>query len=254
MKIRTRIILMLLPAVLLALSILIVTNFDSSRKTVIKLINNEALEIANTRVIEFDIVFESAQKVAEGLSISVGAMKVLSDTEIEKLIQATLNKNKNIYGSTISFLPDKSDLKSYAPYYFQSKNGLKYVNLNTSKYDYRNQMWFTEPIKQKKAIWMSPYMDEGGGDVLMTTYSAPIIRNNEIIGVATVDISLQDIVSKVKKLTIGGHGYAFIITKEGNFIAHPNPETGLLSNETLWDIAEKRKDPDFQELVEKIKS
>lgn len=254
MRIRTKIILMLLPAVLLALSILIITNFDSSRQTVIKLINNEALEIANTRVIEFDITFESAKKVAEGIAISVESMQVLSKPEIENLIQETLKKNKNIYGSTVSLIPDKTDLKAYAPYYYQNKKSFNYVDLNSDNYKYQQREWFKKPLELKKGVWLSPYLDEGGGDVLMTTYAIPITRKNEIIGVATVDISLADIVAKIKKLTIGGQGFAFIITKEGKFIAHPSPEMGLLSKETIWDIAKKRNNEDFNELVKKIEN
>lgn len=252
MKIRTRIILMLLPAVLLALSILIITNFNSSRHTVIKLINNEALEIANARVIEFDITFESAQKVAEGIAISVGSMQVLTEPEIKELIRETLKKNKNIYGSTVSLIPDKTDLKAYAPYYFQKNKSFVYVDLNSDNYKYEQQEWFKKALELKKGLWLSPYLDQGGGDILMTTYAVPITRNNTIIGVATVDISLADVVAKIKKLTIGGQGYAFIITKEGKFIAHPNTELGLLSEETIWDIAKKRNDKDFNELVKKI--
>lgn len=252
MKIRTRILLMLLPAVLLALSILIVTNFNSSRQTVIKLINKEALEIANTRVIEFDITFESAQKVAEGIAISVGTMEVLNQHEIEQLIKETLKKNTNIYGSTVSLIPDKTDLKAYAPYFYQNKKSFTYVDLNSDKYKYEQQQWFKKPLEENKGVWLSPYMDEGGGDVIMTTYAIPITRNNEMIGVATVDISLVDIVAKIKKLTIGGQGFAFVITKEGKFIAHPSNEMGLLSEETIWDIAKKKNDQDYNELVEKI--
>jgi len=35
--------------------------------------------------------------------------------------------------------------------------------------------WFQAPKAQGKAVWSAPYFDEGAGNVLMTTYSAPFI-------------------------------------------------------------------------------
>ncbi|MEW5819376.1 MAG: SpoIIE family protein phosphatase [Cyanobacteriota bacterium] len=259
MTIRTRIIIVLLPAILLLLSLLLYSNFDNGKKTFIKLINDEADEIARSSVMEFDVIFETSQKIAEGIAISIGTLENFSEDDLDKtkedinlILQETLKKNKNIYGSTASFVPGATPLGTYAPYYFQTPKGLKYVCLANDKYDYPSKDWFVNPIKIKQGVWSQPYFDEDGGDVLMTTYSALITSNDEIIGIATVDISIEDIVKRVKKMSVGGKGYAFILTKEGRFIAHP--KLGLLSKKTLWDIAKETNSESIKKFAKMIKS
>lgn len=252
MSIRTQIILALIPAILFFLGLLLITNFTSSKQTVLELINHEAHQIASNRVMEFDVVFESAEKIAEGISISIGTMKKLSKEEIQTIILETLKKNKSIFGSTTSFIPLKTDLGNYAPYYHQLGDSYKYVSLDTPEYNYPEQKWFKEPLKEHKGVWSKPYMDEGGGDILMTTYSIPIIMSGEPIGVATVDISLENLVQRVRKLTVSGKGYAFLVSQEGNIIAHP--EYDVLSKKTIFELAENSKDENLKKLANLVKN
>ena len=52
---------------------------------------------------------------------------------------------------------------------------------------------------------------------------------------ATVDISLDNLLSRVRSLRVGRTGYTFIITGNGRLIAHPGEE--LLSAKTLSHYA-----------------
>jgi sigma-B regulation protein RsbU (phosphoserine phosphatase) len=241
-----------MPAILLILALLIFSSFETSKKTVLNLINKEAVEIAQSRVKEFSSLFSSAEKTADEIANITGRMETLSENHVNRLIQETLRKQPDIFGSTISLLPDKTPLGLYAPYYYRANGGLTYLSLATTDYDYLKKEWFTLPIKQEDGLWTPPYLDEGGGDVLMITYSAPIKRNNQIIGVATVDISLQKLVQEVKKLTVGGKGFAFIITKEGKFIAHPDKP--LLSDQSLWEFVEENKNKEMNKLITLIQA
>jgi sigma-B regulation protein RsbU (phosphoserine phosphatase) len=247
MTIRTKILLILIPGILILLGILIIFSFDSSKKTVLTVINNEAHEIARSRVMEFDLVFETSQKIAEGLATSIGTMNEFNNESVNDVIQQTLSNNPNVYGSTVAFLPDKTHIGLYAPYYYQTPKGLKYQDLATESYNYPEKDWFSLPIKNNKGMWSKPYYDEGGGDILMITYSAPIHRKDDLIGIATVDISLDDIVKRTRKLTIGGKGFAFILTADGYFIAHP--EMAELSNQTITQIAETTNNKGYKTIA-----
>lgn len=248
MSIRTRILLMLIPAILLLLGILLISNFTSSRDTVLELINMEANEISESRVKEFDVVFETSAKVAEGIAISVSTMENLNKKDIEKVISNTLKKNRSIFGSTVALIPDATNLGNFAPYYYNNGNKLVSKSLTTKDYNYTNQEWFTTPIKNNKGTWSDAYMDTGGGNIIMTTYSEPIHYKGKTIGVATIDISIQNLVNKVRKLTISGEGYAFMVTKDGRLIAYPRRSD--ISAETIWQIS--KTSPDLKAIIKYI--
>lgn len=252
MSIRSRIIIVLIPVILVLLGVLTFVSFSNSEKTVLQLINYQAHEVAKSRVMEFDVFIEASQKIAEGIATSISTMPTYNKNKIDKLLIETLKKNRNAFGSTVSFIPDATNLGSFAPYYYQKNNKLIYTNLSTNEYNYPHQNWFLQPLKEKKGVWSEPYFDKGGGDVLMVTYSAPIVDdNNKYIGVSTVDISIDNIVNKVQKLTVSGQGYAFIVTKDGKIIAHP--KYGALSEETLYQISKKLGHDKVNKLISYVK-
>jgi hypothetical protein len=59
-------------------------------------------------------------------------------------------------------------------------------------YDYAKAPWFTEPMKRKAPVWSDAYFDEGGGEIMMVTYSAPVMKDGRVIGVLTADFALEE--------------------------------------------------------------
>ena len=53
-------------------------------------------------------------------------------------------------------------------------------DLDNADYDYRTKDWFKLPIASLESTWSEPYFDEGGGDVLMTTFSVPFFYEGEL--------------------------------------------------------------------------
>jgi HD-GYP domain-containing protein (c-di-GMP phosphodiesterase class II) len=251
MSIRTRLLLALVPVILILFGLLTFFNFKLSEDTVIRQITSEVLQLARSYSQEFDIFAETSAKVADGLAIAVANLSGFNDEVIKGMIKNNLEQNPSLYGSTISLVPDATPLGYYAPYYFRSQGKLKFNFLSKATYNYPVWEWFIRPIKDRKGFWTEPYFDRGGGDVLMTTYAAPIIKNNRAIGVATVDISLDNLVQRVRHLKIGETGYAFILSRKGYYIAHP--DKGLLSKESIWKHY-ANEDPDLQKLEDLVKN
>jgi HD-GYP domain-containing protein (c-di-GMP phosphodiesterase class II) len=178
-----------------------------------------ALSLAN----EVDILTESSRKIADGMAHALEIVPELDANFIKNLIKTNVEKNPGIYGSTISLLPGATRLGYYGPYYYRNTKGVNYKSLGSS-YDYTKWDWFRIPMETGKGSWGEPYYDEGGGNILMVTYSAPIFRNNRKIGVATVDISLNNLVHKVQSLRVDMGGYAILVSSKGYIIAHPDKE------------------------------
>ena len=56
---------------------------------------------------------------------------------------------------------------------------------------YREWPWYSEPKPSGEAMWSEPFIDEGGGNMPMLTYSVPLERQGQFVGVVTVDLSLD---------------------------------------------------------------
>lgn len=252
MTIKSKLLLALVPSILLVFVIFIYVTYHLSSNILIENIKNETINLAKSYSLEFDELAESSKKVAQGMSNAISIMPQLNDNFIKNLIRKNLEENPDIYGSTIAFLPNETPFGRYSPYFYKSDKGIKYESLANLNYDYTKWEWFKIPIGEGFGSWGEPYFDKGGGNVMMTTFSQPIYKSRKIIGIATVDIKLNYIVNKIKTLKIGNTGFAFIVSKNGNYLAHP--KVGFILRENIFKQAEMYKDPDLDKLVAFIKN
>lgn len=247
MSLRNKLIITLVPVIIILFCFIILTTFAMSRNTILHQIRHEAEAVNMYYACEFASLINSAQKVAEGMANVYEVSPGLTKKAIEDIIRNTLQKNPEIYGSTLSLIPTETPLGLYAPYYYRDESGkIVYKPLISASYDYVNQSWFTQPINQKKGVWSEPYFDKGGGDILMVTYSVPVIRDGRVKGVATIDISLKSFIQKLKTLRLSSTGYGFIVSKNGLLVAHPMSDS--LSKESIFDTAKKSKSAELKRL------
>ncbi len=244
MNLRTRLLLTLVPAVLLLSMAAILMAFSYTEETLLQQINRAGYSLTYSNAKEIDVLFETSRKVAEGIALGVGQEQQLEKSRVTSLLRRTLKQNPLVYGSTVALLPEATPLGQFAPYLYRRDGELLTKTLASAEYDYTSWEWFRRPLERRQGVWGEPYFDEGGGNVMMITYSAPIQRGQEYAGVATVDISLENLLSRIRSLRVGGTGYAFIVTGSGRLIAHPGE--GILSANTLSRYADKEKSDYFR--------
>lgn len=98
-------------------------------------------------------------------------------------------------------------------------------------YDPRTRSWFVSAKTTGKATWSEPYIDAGGGG-LMVTYSVPVKSNTSGWGwVVGTDVTIETINQKIINTQIGDRSYAFLLNDKGDVIARP----GLRANDSRWD-------------------
>ena len=174
------------------------------------------------------------------------------------MIENAVNKNKEIYGSTIAFEPYsfQRDSLYFAPYFYKGENNIRFTYLGGDSYNYFNWDWYKIPKEQNKSLWSEPYYDKGGGEIVMSTYSVPFYkilnRENKFEGVVTADISLNWLSNIVKSLKISKSGYGFLISQNGNFITHPSKQ--LIMNESIFSIAKSKNSLKLKEMGNKMMS
>ena len=94
-------------------------------------------------------------------------------------------------------------------------------------------------------LWCAPYFDEGGGNVLMCTYSAPFFKNNRFAGVVTCDVTTDWIGEFLSQKSFEG-GFFVLVGRNGSLISHPRSELIMKSIDTFVDSA---RDPSWKEMI-----
>lgn len=165
--------------------------------------------------------------------------------EIYKILQQMIEDNNYIYGITLAFAPYQFDSEDelVAPYVFKSKNGIIWEDMSEFS-DYTIADWYTIPKLLQKPFWTEPYYQKTNGHVLMCSYSVPVIKQGEVVAIASVNVSLDDIRTNMQNIDIM-KGYTFLISQYGTYIYHPN-ETDVM-RETIFSKAEKFNLPEMRE-------
>ena len=155
------------------------------------------------------------------------------DTMVE-LMTSILEKNPYIVGVWLYLEPNVfyENNKEFAGRYAHDETGRfsPYVMKNDGEINLvwqypvlRDNVWITTPEKTGKEYITEPYKFEvDGKEVLNTTVSTPMYHNGKFVGVIGIDISLDEIVKRVSKISIFDNGFTYLVSNEGTIIAHPN--------------------------------
>ena len=127
-----------------------------------------------------------------------------------------VQNNPFIVGSTIAFEPNFFPSKGYyysAFSYKDEKGKIKRIQQGGETFKYHGMDWYRIPKETKKSSWCEPYFDEGGAEVMMCTYSVPLMdKDGKVYAVLTSDVSLEDLTRYVATIkpypnsyTVRGH-------------------------------------------------
>ena len=194
------------------------------------------LKIINLQI---EKVLRQVEAVPDNLNWIVTNGHFIPDSLYGVTRSVVLN-NPHIYGSAIAFEPHYFPQKGYyfSPYSYRDGEMIRSLQLGNNDYDYFNWEWYSEPKRLSRPCWSEPYYDEGGGQMVMCTYSAPIFdKSGAMIGVFTSDISLEWLTDLVDNMKRSNQAYAFIIGRDGTYIAHYLRERIL--NATIFEVSEE---------------
>ena len=181
----------------------------------------------------------------------------LDDPDFMYTIAARLcENNPAISGSAVAFEPDYYRGRHlFAPYACYDKGAdadtLTFVQLGTEEYDYPNAEWYRVPKETNAPHWSEPYMDTGGGEFSMITYSYPLKdAKGNFYGVVTADVSLNWLTDLLEKLVFSESSYNIVLSRNGTFIVHP--EKDFILHKTIFNYAEETGDEYIVELAHKV--
>ena len=170
-------------------------NFDNKRRTWFQIVQVvlAAIVVEATSFVQINLLVKSSRQEA-----ALKANSVLSTTEYEirdvideaeqavrsnmwivqwcmdnpdslmSVTRRVVEDTPSVVGSCVALLPGyNKDLPFFAPYAHSVNGEIEELSLATEKYNYPVHEWFIEPLETGSGYWSEPYMDTGGGDILM---------------------------------------------------------------------------------------
>jgi methyl-accepting chemotaxis protein len=132
--------------------------------------------------------------------------------------------------------------KRFGPYVYRKNDQVFFTwDLNSEAYDYHRQRWYLLAIpsdwdrsrpRPSRIYWTDPYMDEAATKALMITVDAVMHDpQDRVIGISTVDFSLEDLKNMVARMTITPHALPFAVdASSGLLISFPADPSKVLKN------------------------
>ncbi|OOM79375.1 methyl-accepting chemotaxis protein [Clostridium sp. BL-8] len=139
-------------------------------------------------------------------------LQTMPDFDNEKILSYLTNEFKNNKSTTDIYvgLMDKTflDGSSWVP---------------AADFDCTKRSWFTGAINKNDLCYGDPYYDLTT-NTMAVAVSKPIVRENKVVGVVSMDIDLKVLAETINETRNNGGIYGFALDGKDNIVVHPNED------------------------------
>ncbi len=239
MKIKSKLLLLLVPAIVGTLLLLSLYSYLNSKEQAIAMAERTATSIAGEQsLVIFDkikhaeaaaisfasIVEDMMQTSAPSReAMSLAAKSIARSSEdffgVWALFDANAYDNKDV--DFVNAHPLGNEQGRAQAYWFRDGGEIIFDISN----DYDSEYYYTMPKENRRLTLIPPHVDTGV-NTLMTTTAMPIMHNGRVVGAVGVDISLAFIQSAIEKIRPLETGYIMIVSGEGEILAQAQHTSG----------------------------
>lgn len=252
LKLRARFVIFVLSGVALVATAMAMISHQEASQALLQASQDHLLSLARSQAAELGRRMALVASTPKNLADTLETLGLPAEQTVSDLLAEHVSSNPRIFGMALALPPYSlsPSRRYYAPYVYHAPKGLKATNLDSPAYDYPTHDWYLIPVLTGRAVWSEPYYDEGGGGVLMTTYSAPMVKKGKVLGVVTADVELSDLGREVRSLNVGYGGYAFVLTQQGTFLTSPNKS--WVMRQSIFSLAEQYHRPNLRRLGQRM--
>lgn len=220
-KIGTKMLVVILPVVILAMLLLTAVIGFSSRDIINDQIDSRMQEelSAQSGVMGEDL--HTVSSMAQSISRVVATTyQTTSMDTYEKMLGELIQDNDMVSGSGLWFEPYayQADAEYMGPYVYKNGDQLATTyDYSNAEYNYFAQEYYELAKASTEPVFTDPYYDETS-DSIMSTCAMPILVNDQFIGCVTVDIQLDAITTLIDNIKVGDAGRGMLLTAEGVYI------------------------------------
>ena len=198
--------------------------------------------LTTSRFAILDVVEQAEQAVRDNMWIARWCLEY--PDSLGSVSARIVENNKAISGSTIALVPGHSKkFPLWAPYAHQNGDKVEITSLAAPQYDYPAHPWFTQALENENGYWSEPYLDEGGGNIMMTTYSMPVKDEDGVnAAVITADISLDWLSEHVGKIDSYDDSFSILVSRDGLLMVAPSDSISMKKHlDDLESLIQDRK-------------
>ncbi len=239
MRLKSRMLLLLLPAIIAALAVLTVLSYRDSLRNAEESARRlaEAVAQENARVMLEQ--FEHAQAAALSLARTGERLRAKGDVPrdmMRETVAGTALSSKDFVGAWLLWAENAYDGKDAAfagneelgnatgraNAFWLYENGELVYDVSE---DYDKEKYYYQPRDSRRMMIMQPYRDmDTTAKIFMTSVVVPMFDGNSFLGVAGVDIGLDYLNALIAKVKPYGNGYAVLLNDTGMVIASPKAD------------------------------
>jgi len=220
----TRLIVWTLLAVGSVYAVTVVVSNRFSRRMALAAAEREAENETDAAANRIQDTLHAVEEQTRTLASAVEALDP-DEAGMERLLRRFVPDNPDVWGAAIAFEPGAAPghpSGRHALYFHRLADApgeLGSADLTSERYRYWEREWYTSPVGSGRPSWSDPYLDVGGGDVAMVTYSMPIRDGDAIRGVVTADLRLRWLDQRVSEVQLGRSGFGVIVSRDRRVIA-----------------------------------
>lgn len=221
-KIRTKMMVTLLPPIIVAMTVLAVVSLLACSKIVNAQIREtmDASLKAEAETIEeyLKVVKSTAMTISRTVGTTYQDMEL---SQYEAMLSEIIADNDMVLGSGIWFEPyvyDRSE-RYVGPYIYKDGSSITTTyDYSNAAYNYFAQEYYTNAKNSTEPLITDPYYDETS-DTIMSSCSMAVYDEGTFIGCVTVDMELSSIETVISNVQIGENGTAFLLSESGVYLA-----------------------------------
>ncbi len=227
-SLRSKLVLSAVTGVLLVMILATTVTITTQISVQEELANQQSIEITKGYANQFDGDMRSNMALAHAISSTMSEYNSSDRDEVNRILNRILEDNPHLIGTYVAYEPNAFDGRDNefinAEGHDASGRFISFWNKIEGEIEleplqgYETLEYYVYPKAFNKNFITDPYYYE---DIFMVSYVAPIIKDDEFLGVAGVDVSLKyvdDIVSQIKAFDTG---YAIMTGSSGTILSQP---------------------------------
>ncbi len=199
-------------------------------------------ELENTRIQISDVLDQAEAALRNNMWIARWCLD--HPDSLEAVTRRIIEDNPVVVGSTVALVPGYYKRRPLmAPYSYRNLDTGEILTktLATPEYDYPSHEWFTKALFRERGYWSEPYVDEGGGEMLMTTFSMPVRDDSgKTAAILTVDVSLDWLTSMFGDVKVYPSAFSVMASSSGRIMVCP--VQSFVMKKTIQDIIDSLED------------
>ena len=221
---------------------------DNNRET----IERELAQSAELHAQKIEVLLREVAQIASTTATHLTIDSDINEAAAFEILRSNVTSNPLVFGAALAFEQGEfSGRELFGPYVYRQGRDLREIVSTELDYDYTQPEWdwWHLPRKALTGVWTEPYFDEGGGNIYMTTFSAPFFKEGHFIGVSTIDIPLEPLKQLISSLQ-GEQGQRFLLLSAQQRILYSDNIEYI--GRSLNDVIQELNRPDIDAAFEQV--